>query len=283
MHNSGTRRRHPIVAMMSGNLEAWLRSPRTILLLLFVVVLCFLEVNWTLHHVLFWEGITLHWVEAPYKMLEYGVEIYMSSGLLFVMISEIPRKHSYQNNMLIRSNRRQWLTAQIMYCILMAVTVLLLLVVCVLVFSFASTEHIAGWSDSARMMDGSMLEKYGVVPQYVREHYTPGTAILYAALPIFCFWFSMIMVILLSSSLGSSFIGQLVCAFALLVPYVLNYVDIPFPTQFATVKGLNPDWNGPELYRKTICTYVVLNGAMILAIYWRLKKTDLVFCKENMI
>jgi len=282
MRNSEKRRRHPIIAMVSGNLEAWLRSPRTILLLVFIVAFCFLEVDLMLNYVLNWEGVTLHWVEAPYKMLEYGVEIYMSSGLLFVMVSEIPRKHTYQNNMLIRSNRRQWLTAQIIYCILMAVTVLLLLVISILVFSFASTKHITGWSDSARMMDGTVLGKYGVVPQYVREHFTPGTAIMYAAMPIFCFWFSMAMVILLSSLLGSSFIGLLICAFALLAPYVLDYINVPFPTQFATVKGLNPDWNGPELYWKAICSYAALNGMMILAMYCRVMKIDLVFCRENM-
>lgn len=279
MHKAVEKRRHPILNMVSANLEAWFHSRRTLLMIVFAVMLCYLEVGNALS-MYSQGGNILNWGEVPYKFLEYGVNILMSSILVFVMVSELPRQLPYQNYMLIRSNRRQWLTAQILYSFSIVLVVMLLLVICIQIFSLGYVDFNTGWSDSARIAADETLEYSSIVPRYVREHYIPFTAAFYAALPLFSFWFTLAMIILLCSLMGSQLIGLVICAFLLLAHFVGAY-PLPYPVNFAIVQELNPDVYGPERYRITMAVYLVLNAAMILAMYWRLSHTDLVFYAEN--
>jgi len=270
-----TRRRLPILTMAYTNLESWIHAPRTILMLILAILLCHLEVK-RIFMSLEQAEVMLYWVEMPYKQMENGVNILISTTLFLVMVSDLPRQFSYQNLMLIRSNRRQWLTAQIIYSASIVLSVILLLVVCILLFSLGGAPFGTGWSDNTRIADGSMFETEALIPSYVREHFTPGTAILYATLPLFGFWFSMSMLILLCALLGSPLIGLSLSAFALLSHNISSY-ELPYPIRFATVQELNPDVFGPGHYRITIAAYIVLNVLMILGMYWRIQHTDLVF------
>lgn len=271
--------RHPILTMVSANLDSWIHTPRTIIMLIFTLMLCYLEVK-TQVKILDRAGIVMYWYEIPYVLMSSGINISMSSILFFVMVSEMPRKLPYQNYMLIRSNRRQWLTSQIVYSISIALLVILLLVICVMIFSTGQAGAGTGWSDTARIAEGSMMEFDAVVPRYVREHFAPAFAILYAALPVFLFWFSMAMVILLCTLLGSQFIGLLVCAFALLGHFVGSY-NFAYPINYAIVQNMNPDIFGPERYQWTMGAYLIINALMILGMYVRIAKSDLVFYAEN--
>ncbi len=279
MPNMIRRKRHPIFTMASANIDTWLHSPRTVLMIVFAVLLCLLEVRNTTT-LLSQNGITLYWSEVSYKFLEYGVNILMSSILVFVMVSELPRQLPYQNYMLIRSNRRQWLTAQILYSLCIVLAIMLLLIICVQLFSIGHVDFKAGWSDTARIAKDETLEYAGAVPKYVREHFSPVTAIFYAALPLFFFWFSLALIILLCSLLGSQFVGLVICAFLLLAHFVGSY-PFPYPINFTIVQELNPDIHGPERYRITVAVYIALNAIMILAMYLRVSRTDLVFYAEN--
>ena len=279
MRKEKAKMRHPIITIAYANLESWIHTPRTIIMLIMIVMLCFLEVK-RMFATLDQMGVTLYWAEMPYKLLENGVNVFVSSILFFVMVSELPRQLPYQNLMLIRSDRRQWLTAQIAYSTWMVLAVLLLLIVCTLIFSIGGAPLQSGWSDNARIAEGSMLETGALIPAYIREHFSTITAIFYAVLPLLCFWFSMSMIILLCSLLGSQFIGLIICAFALLGHFIGSY-DFPYPIKFAIVQELNPDIFGPERYRITIGVYMALNALMILGMYLRIKHTNLVFSTQN--
>jgi hypothetical protein len=279
MLKAAAKKRRPIMTMLSANLDVWIHSPRTVLMLVFSVALCYMEVTKSLS-VLSAEGIILNWAEAPYKMFEYGINFLMSSILVFVMISEIPRRMPYQNYMLIRTDRKRWLTSQVTYSLLLILAVLIMLILCVLIFSLSWTARGEGWSDTTRIAEGMVLESQGVVPRYVREHFIPATAALYALLPVFGFWFTMATVVLLFSFLGASYIGLLICAFALLAQFVGSY-PFPYPIRFALVQSMNPDAYGPELYWKAIAVYGTLNLVMIGAMYLRISRADLVFYAEN--
>lgn len=275
-------RSHPILSMAMANLDAWVHSPRTIFMLIFTILLCYLEVYKLMVQVN-GNGWAMNLAETPYKFLEYGVNIYMSSILVFVMISELPRKLPYQNYMLIRSNRKKWMTAQILYSFLIVIAVLLLILLCILLFSALYTDFGSGWTDPARIASGSMQAEHALVPQYVREHFVPFTAIFYAALPLFFFWFSLAMIILLCSLLGSQQAGLIICAFALLAHFVGAYDTLFYPVKYATISGLSLEEFGPERYWYTLAGYIILNATMILTMYWRVSRTDLVFYSENKI
>lgn len=279
MRNQDAISKRPILSMAVANLESWVHSPRTLLMMVFTVMLCYLEAN---NRISLYSraGQILNWIEIPYIFLQYGVNILMSSMLTFVMISEIPRLLPYQNNMLIRSDRKRWLTSQIMYCLLMLLAILLIIIVCTSLFSLGKVEFGGGWSDANRIAQDGMLEHMAAVPSHVRTNFTPITSIFYAALPIFLFWFSMAMITLLCSLLGSQFTGLVICAFILLAHFVGSY-PFPYPINYATVMAMNPDEFGPKLYGNAIIVYLALNAVMIAAMYWRISRIDLVFYTNN--
>jgi hypothetical protein len=279
MHKQNGIHKRPILSMAMANLESWVHSPRTILMMLFTIMLCYLEVNSTLA-MYSREGFVLNWAETPYILFQNGINILMSSMLIFVMISEIPRMLPYQNYMLIRANRKRWLTSQIVYCLFMLLAITIIITICILLFSLGKTEFGSGWSDTARIAQDENMAFMTVVPKHVREHYAPLTGVFYAAAPVFLFWFSMAMIILLCSLLGSQMIGLVICAFILLANFVGSY-PLPYPINYATVSAMNPDEYGPELYRTAAAVYAGLDMTLILAMYWRISKTDLVFYSEN--
>lgn len=279
MHKQNKTHKRPILTMAMANLESWTHSPRTMLMMIFTIMLCYLEVNRTLA-TYSKEGFILNWVEMPYVLFQNGINILMSSMLIFVMISEIPRLLPYQNNMLIRASRKRWLTSQIVYCLVMLLVIAVVITICILLFSLGKTEFGSGWSDTARIAQDENMAFMTVVPKHVREHYAPLTGVFYAAAPVFLFWFSMAMIILLCSLLGSQMIGLVICAFILLANFVGSY-PLPYPINFATVSAMNPDEYGPELYRTAVAIYAGLDMTLVLAMYWRISKTDFVFYSEN--
>lgn len=279
MRSHDANRKRPILSMAMANLESWVHSPRTILMMIFTVMLCYLEVNNRIS-MYAQQGYHLNWIEIPYIFLQYGVNILMSSMLTFVMISEIPRLLPYQNYMLIRANRRKWLTAQIVYCLLMLLAILLIIIICTSAFSLGKVSFENEWSDTARIAQDEALQYTSAVPRYVRENYTPLTGIVYATLPVFLFWFSMALITLLCSLLGSQFTGLVICAFVLLAHFVGSY-PFPYPINYSTVGAMNPDEFGAGLYRNAIMVYLVIDAVMILAMYWRISRTDLAFYTEN--
>lgn len=279
MRKQDATQEKPILAMTMANLETWIHSPRTILMVTFTVMLCYLEVN-NMLRMYSRDGFVLNWIETPYVFLQYGINILMSSMLIFVMISEIPRLLAYQNYMLIRSDRKRWLTSQILYCLLMLLTITLVIIVCILLFSLGNVAFGLNWSDTVRIAQDGNMEFTAIVPKHVRESFVPLTGILYATAPVFLFWLSMAMIILLSSLLGSQFVGLVICAFILLAQFIGSY-PFPYPTNFATVAAMNPDEYGPELYRTAITVYAGLNVVLITLMYWRISHMDLVFYSEN--
>lgn len=271
--------RHPIRSMAIANLDSWVHSPRTAVLLIFTVMLCYLEVG-SVTKGYSQLGFTINIAEAPYIFLAYGLNIVMSSILFFVMISELPRQLPYQSYMLIRSNRRQWLTAQILYSLFIVLTVLTLLVVCILVLGIFQTGIASGWSDTARLEAGDMMQFEAIVPAHVRENMSPFNAMLFAAAPIFFFWFTMAMIILLCTLWGSQFVGLIICAFLLLGHFIGSYY-IPYPIHFATVKNMNLEVGGMGKYWCTLGVFTLLNISLIGLMYLRIYHAELVFYTEN--
>lgn len=267
--------------MLSSNFDAWMRSPRTTIMLISIVLLCYLEVANTFQTYASF-GIAVNWVETPFLFMAYGVNILMSSIMFFITISEIPRKLSFQNYMLIRSNRRKWLLSQILYCVGMVCAMLLIMTLCILLFSYPYAAHGRGWSDLTRIQEGLVVETQTLVPQHVLHTYTPFLGTLYAMLPIFAFWLTLAMIILVTSLFNMPLVGLLLDASIILSGFILMFAnDVYLPIQFSILQYLNPDNNGPEFYRYTMLGYVLLNAAMVSAIYVRISSTDLVFSSDN--
>lgn len=280
MRNKREKAMKPIMTMASVNLDSWLHSSRTVIMLICAVLLCLLEAGKTLETYRNMD-IILNLGETIYVLFSYGVNIFMSSVIFFVMISEIPRRVCFQNYTLIRSTRKKWLSAQILYCVFMVLLTLALLGVCILIFSSWSTVASLDWSDNARIDSGAYLASQGVVPEYVRSKFNIFSGTLYAAMPLFFFWFTLSMIILLFGIFGAPTVGILVCAFLLLAHFIGSFsLNFRYPIQYAMVQALDPDTYGPSLYRNTIIAYIGINAILILIMYIKISHFDLLFDSE---
>ena len=269
------------LTVANANYASWICTSRTVLLLIFVLILGFLEVMGT-REMLALREWQIGAVETIYHHLAYGCNILMSSVMFFVMISELPQRISFQNYAFIRSSRMQWLVGQIVYCIEMVCTMIMLLALCSFFFSLGSIDFSWGWSDKARVAEG-MPENFALAHAAVRNAMPPLQAIFYAALPLFFFWFSMAMVILACSLSGAPAVGLLICAVALLSSVIVNtlaFASEPtwLPLRYATLRSIL-DIGLP--YGSIIAGYTLLNGAIILFMFLRIRKADMTFHIES--
>ena len=62
-------------------------------------------------------GYKVHLGETLFTCLNSGFNLIMTSVAFLVMISEIPKRVSYQKYVLIRLSREKWLLSLIVFCI----------------------------------------------------------------------------------------------------------------------------------------------------------------------
>jgi len=272
--------RHPVLTMARANLNTWLHSPRTLFMLFFIVALCYMQAGGfaiTQSRLPY----TMSWAESCFYVLSVGVNIPLSSILFLVTINELPQRISFQSTSLIRSSRMKWLWGQILYCLAMALMMVLLIAIFVSIFMLPSAPtHGAGWSETKAITDGYINEKTALVPVYVREHFTPLTGSLLACVPLILFWFTMSLVVLGCSLMGIPLLGVLTYVF-LLMANVIIYVEffpwLSVPVQYATLRVMLFSSDVEQRMLKTLMIYLVTDGALIAGMVCRVKKNDLCY------
>ncbi|MEG0494032.1 MAG: hypothetical protein RR696_12635, partial [Clostridia bacterium] len=109
-------RKPSIHTMAAANFDSWIHSPRTVIMAITIIMLCLLEMM-RQADALNSTGVFFNTLESVYLLFSGNLSIVMASALFFVMVSELPRKISFQNSMLIRTTRKRWLLSQILYCL----------------------------------------------------------------------------------------------------------------------------------------------------------------------
>ena len=102
-----------VLSMALANFDSWLRSPRTILMLLFIAAICYLQMcgyEMKLNET----GYTMHLGETLFYEFKFGCNMPMTTVLFLIMGSELPRRIAYQQYSLIRSSRCRWMAAQLL-------------------------------------------------------------------------------------------------------------------------------------------------------------------------
>lgn len=270
-----------VLAMTKINVESWRTSARTIVSVLIIIAVCFTDTRSFLHQMA-GKGWTIYFGEAMFCALNTGCNLMMSSLLLLVTVMELPRRIPFQGYALVRAKRREWLAGQLLYCAGLAAFTLALVTVCTAIFSSGVMSAGAGWSDTARIAAGEIEEWDGLVRPFIREAFTPITACLYAALPVLCFWFTMLCIILLCSIHDAPKVGVGLYAFILWAGLIFDFSALPvyLPIYFGTLRDIG-DYFGIENYWRIIAGYVVLDAALIAIMFLRVKRTDMVFDSEN--
>jgi len=271
--------------MARANFDSWMHSPRTILMLLFVVGLCYVVCG---SHIRMLRATTyeVHWDETLFFILSRGSNITMTSILFLVTVSELPRRMGYQYNMLIRSTRNQWLYSQIFYCLWMTLCMIVLVSVCAAIFIIPGVVPGSGWTDDLRIAQGIISPDQALVPAFIRENYTPLAAYLLALVPMFLFWIAMVFVVLLCSLLGAPILGVLVYAL-MLVANVVFMVEalgnFPMPMYYSTLINITAGWPGMEFTKisEALSGYGIAIMALVACMTLRIKWSDLEFNAEQ--
>lgn len=276
---SGSSFRHPVITIARANFNTWLHSPRTLFMMFFILALCYMQAT-GFQMIQSRLPYTMHWGESCFYELSVGVNISMSSILFLVTIHELPQRISFQTASLIRSTRMKWLLAQILYCLAMAFMMILLVAVFLSIFLLATVPTGGGWSETQALIDGQISEDMALVPQYVRENFTPLAASILACVPLLFFWFTMALVVLLCSLIGLPLLGILLYVF-LLMANIIIYVEffpwLAVPVQYATLRVFFTARDVKLYMLKALLIYLVTDAALIAGMILRTKKNDLCF------
>ncbi len=277
MHNKS--KRSSVWSITSACLSSWCRSPRTVIVLIFIAALCLSEA-FLQQRKLAQQELSLTWGETLYYYVMYGFNVRMSSALFLIMADELPRQIAFQNYALIRTKRVKWLMAQLLFCLIL---VLIMLTLCSATIMLASVGHsIPGteWSDMALVKDGWLLESQdGVVSALIRNHYTPLQATILSILPLGLFWLTMLLVIVLFGLYEKSIIGLSLCLMSVLSSLIimnLQWEGLPLPVLFATLCDLTAS-NDMTTYWNAMVGYGIVIAGLIGFMIRRIKQANLHF------
>lgn len=274
MRNAIKRPRHNILTLASCNLDSWLRTPRTIIMLIAAVLLCFVETQ-KIFRIYSFDGYSLNMLESIFLVAYTGFNILMSSMLFLVMISELPMQISFQHYSLVRVSRRKWLNGQVLYCLSMVLVFVLLLLVCAFVFCAQSASWQTGWSP---LIKGVVPGVYAVLSEFLVGNFSPLGALAAALLPVAGLWFTLSMFLLFTSLFGIAKLGLMTAAFALIVDYISIQNSLPFsPMQYANLALIDGSGRFTESFYTMLIVYVVLNVLFYAAMCYRVKRMDLSF------
>ncbi len=281
------KREHAVTKMALSNLDAWVNSPRVICMIVCMVVYCIMQ--GAVDHGDFWAaGISLP-LSLPEKLFVklYNSFFSMGSLLFLVMVSEIPRRIPFQHMMLIRSTRRKWIASQCLYCALMVVLTILLLCVTYMIVVLPNSPLENTFTDNRFIEAGYYDQEESFIPAYIRNSFTPWSACLVAAVPMFFFWYTMVLVILLCSMMGHPLLAPSLYGFILLAPVTLLTECLPswlvLPTDFCSMGVIVSECIEGELSHLAVVLigYLIVDIGLIFILYRIARRTDFAFFDQK--
>lgn len=268
-------------ASLYGHFNLWAHSLRTILMAIFILLMNYMltrsyESGVTMRQ---WE---VHLGETLFAYLDSGFNLTVTSIALLVMMSELPKRVSYQNYTLMRLSRRRWLVSLIIFCTGMVLIFIMLMIVLSTLFSLTFVTPGDGWSDLERLAkDPKYVDEYQYVAAYIRI-LTPFTACVLAAVILFFFWLTMAFLILLFSLCGIPNFGVVFCVSLLLLHITLLFESLPrmkLPVQFATLSAVASQVQEHKFrfIALVIAGYIVGDALLIKLMDVRIQHMDIQF------
>lgn len=273
--------------MAAANLDAWFHSPRVWIMLICVFIYCWMQAaNDTDTLQVNGMQILFSYPEMLFIKLNSGFYI-MASILFLVMVSELPRRISFQNYMLSRTTRHRWVLSLCVYCAFIVVLMILFLILFYSAFALPHAASTNGYAENALIESNQMVAGEAMIPAYIRQNVSPGLACILAIVPMFFFWMTMLLIILFFGLLGYPLIGPIVYGFLLLAHVTILYEALPvwlkLPIAFSTLQNITVDYTGEEFSRilKVVIGYLVLDGGLVAMLSLLGKNADLYFSSAN--
>ena len=252
------------------NFHDLLFSPRTLMLLVAACMLTVVRVDNLCRTAAFY-AMAMNVSEVTFFYAFIGFHTMMCGMIFFVMISEIPRRISFQHYAMMRSGKLAWLNGQVLYC----VGTVLLFAGCMVLFSVMTACGKAplgvGWTGSFRLPDVQIAFP---VPDWMLDRWSPLTATLYSLIPPMLLWLSITMVMMTFGLYGMPKVGFFLVSFLLIIAYIYIQTDPPFTLEdIATVRFMYPTSAGDIL--PTVGGYLLFNGVLYGLMAARVTRYDL--------
>ena len=277
-----------LCSMLHSQLIDWFYSPRTIISALILVALAYMNAR-SFMNMLVSNNLYAFAEETAYHYLTSGFgNITLTSALFLIMMAEIPRRISFQNVSLIRSNKSAWLASQVLFCLLASILMIAFMIMLCMIFSASSISSGAGWSDLERIAtdpDASWLPQFTEV--YIRS-ISPLSALALAFLILLFFWFTMTLVILLMTLWGKPNIGLISYVSLLVLHVTITWEALPqwlryMPVNFATLSSVGSTFFGHEIQSipYVMLAYTAIDAILIIMMYVRVQHMDLFFTERS--
>lgn len=268
-------------AGLKGHFSLWTHSLRTVLMTVFILLMTFMLVKSSESNVMThqWD---VHMGETLFSYLNSGFNIIMTSAAFLVMMSELPKRVSYQNYALLRISRRKWLVSLVIFCAGVVLVFMLLMLAASALLSLSFVTPGGGWSDMERLAkDPEYVHGIQYVSAYIRD-LPPFAACLLAFVILFFFWTTMAFLILLFSLCGLANFGIVFCMSLLLANVTILFESIgpmKFPMHFATLGAVAAQVQERKLRYVflVMAGYVALDALLIGLMDVRVHRMDIQF------
>ncbi len=281
------KRGHAVTQMALSNLAAWVNSPRVLSMIVCMVVYGVMQ--GVVDRAGFWAAD----IELPLTLPEkLFVKLYnsfytMGSLLFLVMVSEVPRRIPFQHMMLIRSTRRKWIASQCLYGALMVALTILLLSMTYMLVVFPDSPLGNTFTDDAFIAAGCYEQEDSFIPAYIRSRFTPWSACLIAAVPMFFFWYTMVLIIFLCNMMGHPMLAPSLYGLILFAPIILLTECLPswlvLPTDFISLGAIVSKCVGGELSHlgAVLTGYLAVDTGLIFMLCRLALHTDFAFFDQK--
>ena len=271
-----------LLSSLYGHLSLWAHSLRTILMAAFILLMTYMLVRSYAHSVTV-NQFRVHLGETLFSYLNTGFNLIMTSVAFLVMMSELPKRVSYQQYALMRLSRRKWLASLVVFCIGIVFVFIVLMLALSALFSLSFVTPGGGWSDLERLAADSNYEHevYQYVAAYIRSM-TPFAACLLAGTILFFFWLTLAFLILLFSLWGAPNFGVVLGVSLLLLNITVLFENLPgikLPSQFATLGAVSAQVYEHKIRFAlwVIAGYVGVDALMIALMAARVQRMDIQF------
>lgn len=275
-------------SMLQSLLVDWFISPRTIISGIVLIALAYMNAR-SFSYMLDSAQLYAYPGESIYYYLSSGFgNITLTSALFLIMMAEIPRQIAFQNMLLIRSNRRSWLTAQILFCGFATLLMTGIMLALSMLFSIPSISAGSGWSDLERIAaDPDAAWALQLTSEYIWQ-LTPLQASISSFLILSFFWFTMTLIILFCTLFGKPNVGIIVYVSLLVLHVTVLWESLPawmhyMPVNFATLQYIGVTFPEQELQvvPYTVGAYVLIDLILMLAMSIKVKHMELFFMERS--
>ena len=273
---------HWMCAALYGHFGLWAHSLRTVLMLIFALMMNYMLVRSEGARVMN-AGYQVHMGEMLFSYLHQGFNMIMASLAFFVMMSEIPKQVPYQKYSTLRMTRRRWLASLMLFCMMIVLLYLALMIVSSVLFSLPYVTPGGGWSDLERLAaDPDLIYEPPYIPAYVTSSLSPLAAGVIAGAVLFLFWTAMAFIILLSSLYRAPNVGIVICVAFITGSIVILVESIPsliLPDQFSTMGRIAARFEEHKLTAVMLSMggWLLLNGLLAALMDRRVQRMDIEF------